>query len=129
MLINTHIIVNTHINTQIINNTNYQENHCLTLSRKRPFSYRNQSIDLQSKSMDWFLYDNGLFLERVNNTADYLLILPYSKDLWDISYISNKKLISGKMNSYRGLHKKCIRHYNHMSAVAISLSTLRMSHF
>ena len=81
MLINTHIIVNTHINTQIINNTNYQENHCLTLSRKRPLSYRNQSIDLQSKSMDWFLYDNGLFLERVNNTADYLLILPYSKDL------------------------------------------------
>ena len=22
--------------------------------------YRNQSIDLQSKSMDWFLYDSGL---------------------------------------------------------------------
>ena len=29
-------------------------------------SYRNQSIDLQSKSMDWFLYDNGLRHERVN---------------------------------------------------------------
>ena len=27
--------------------------------------YRNQSIDLQSKSMDWFLYDNGLRRERV----------------------------------------------------------------
>ena len=27
--------------------------------------YRNQSIDLQSKSMDWFLYDNGLRHERV----------------------------------------------------------------
>ena len=26
----------------------------------RPLSYRNQSIDLQIKSMDWFLYDNGL---------------------------------------------------------------------
>ena len=34
---------------------------CLTLSWRRPLSYRNQSIDLQSKSMDWFLYDNGLF--------------------------------------------------------------------
>ena len=33
----------------------------LTLSRGRPLSYRNQSIDLQS----WFLYDNGLRLERV----------------------------------------------------------------
>ena len=38
----------------------------LTLSRRRPLSYRNQSIDLLHKSMDWFLYDNGLRLERVN---------------------------------------------------------------
>ena len=37
----------------------------LTLSRRRPLSYRNQSIDLLRKSMDWFLYDNGLCLERV----------------------------------------------------------------
>ena len=37
----------------------------LTLSGRGPLSYRNQSIDLQSKSMDWFLYDNGLRLERV----------------------------------------------------------------
>ena len=36
----------------------------LTLSRRRPLSYRNQSIDLESKSMDWFLYDNGLRLEK-----------------------------------------------------------------
>ena len=28
-------------------------------------SYKNQSIDLQSKSIDWFLYDNGLRHERV----------------------------------------------------------------
>ena len=38
----------------------------LTLSWRRPLSNRNQSIDLRSKSMDWFLYDNGLCLERVN---------------------------------------------------------------
>ena len=37
----------------------------LTLSWRRPLSYRNQSIDLQSKWMDWFLYDNGLRHERV----------------------------------------------------------------
>ena len=37
----------------------------LTLSRRRPLSYRNQSIDLLRKSIDWFLYDNGLRLERV----------------------------------------------------------------
>ena len=40
-------------------------NCSLTLSRRRPLSYRNQSIDLRSKSMDWFLYDNGLHLKRV----------------------------------------------------------------
>ena len=27
--------------------------------------YRNQSIDLRSKSMDWFVYDNGVRHERV----------------------------------------------------------------
>ena len=27
--------------------------------------YRNQSIDLQRKSMDWFLYDRDLHHERV----------------------------------------------------------------
>ena len=39
---------------------------CLTLSWRRPLSYRNQSIDLLRKSVDWFLYDNGLRDERVN---------------------------------------------------------------
>ena len=30
-----------------------------------PLSYRNQSIDLLLKSVDWFLHDNGLHHERV----------------------------------------------------------------
>ena len=38
----------------------------LTLSWRRPIPYRNQSTDLRSKSMDWFLYDIGLRHERVN---------------------------------------------------------------
>ena len=33
----------------------------------RFLSYRNQSIDLQSKSMDWFLYDGALRHERVQD--------------------------------------------------------------
>ena len=37
----------------------------LTLSWRRPLSYWNQSIDLQSRSMDWFLYGNGFRLERI----------------------------------------------------------------
>ena len=39
----------------------------LTLSWRRPLSYRNQSIDLLYKSVDWFLYDNSLRHERVNH--------------------------------------------------------------
>ena len=37
----------------------------LTLSWRRPLPYRDQSTDLQSISMDWFLYDNGVRHERV----------------------------------------------------------------
>ena len=40
----------------------------LTLSWQGPLSYRNQSIDLQSKSMDWFLCDNDPPHERVKKT-------------------------------------------------------------
>ena len=39
--------------------------YSLTLSWRRPLSYRYQSIDLLRKSMNWFLYDNGLRHERV----------------------------------------------------------------
>ena len=39
----------------------------LTLSWRRPLSYRNQSTDFLCKSLDWFLYDNGLRHERVKN--------------------------------------------------------------
>ena len=39
--------------------------HRLTLSWLRSLSYRNQSTDFQSTSMDWLLYDRGLSHERV----------------------------------------------------------------
>ena len=35
-------------------------------------SYRNQSIDLQSKSMDWFLYDMKLRHQRVKVNVIFL---------------------------------------------------------
>ena len=38
----------------------------LALSYWRLLSYRNQSMDLQSESMDWFLYDRNLRNERIN---------------------------------------------------------------
>ena len=42
----------------------------LALSWRGPLSYRNLSIDLQSKLMDWFLYDNGFGHERVKRNSD-----------------------------------------------------------
>ena len=39
----------------------------ILLARRRPILYRNQPICLQSKSMDWFLYDKDLRLESINN--------------------------------------------------------------
>ena len=48
----------------------------LTLSGRRPLSYRNQSIDLLRKSMGWFLYDNGLRQERLKKFCrHYILVM------------------------------------------------------
>ena len=44
----------------------------LTLSWRRPLSYRNRSIDLRSKSMDCFLYDNGLRHERIKRSFSWM---------------------------------------------------------
>ena len=38
----------------------------LTLSWRRSLSYRNHSIDLLFKSVDWFLYERDLRHEKVN---------------------------------------------------------------
>ena len=45
--------------------------------------YRNQSIDLLHKSMDWFLYDNGLRHERVKY---------FSVDLIKLEFESKERL-------------------------------------
>ena len=53
--------------------------HMLTLLWRRPLSHRNQSINLLCKSMDWFLYDNGLrhegvkYLIMVKNKVDWII--------------------------------------------------------
>ena len=61
---------------------------CLTLSGRRSLSYRNQSIDLHPKSMDWFLYDNGLHVKRVN-IKGYMMydVLFYFVISWNLFYI------------------------------------------
>ena len=93
----------------------------LTLSWRRPWSYRNQSIDLTCKSMDWFLYDDGLRHERALNaksTTGFCKSLLYAlstlyqvhqiiqTDVWKkniektfIKYLVNRVKVSN-MNSY-----------------------------
>ena len=66
----------------------------LTLSLRRPSSYRNQSIDLLCKSVDWFLHDNGLRHERVNDIE-----CPFK-------YHSKKIYRVGTLISSDTLHKK-----------------------
>ena len=48
--------------------SSFREYMDLTPSCRSPLSYRNQSINLQSKLMDWFLYDRDLRHERVMET-------------------------------------------------------------
>ena len=57
--LNTSFCARDHKTNQAISN--------LTLSRRRPLLHRNQSIDLLWKSIDWFLYDNGLRHEIVKS--------------------------------------------------------------
>ena len=47
-------------------------------SWQRPLSCRNQLIDLQRKSMDWFLYDRDLHYKRVTASIIEFPILPFS---------------------------------------------------
>ena len=39
-------------------------NILLTLSWRKSFPYRNQSIDLLCKSMEWFLYDRDIVVDQ-----------------------------------------------------------------
>ena len=64
----------------------------LTLSWRRPLSYKNQSIDLRSKSMDWFLYDNVLRHERFKRNIKKN-ICRASKNLKTSNILNNRKYI------------------------------------
>ena len=74
----------------------YHHLQTLTLLIQRPLSYRNQSIGLRSKSVDLFLYDNGLRQERVKY-AIYLIGIHFEQDQvplkgMELQEIKNKKM-------------------------------------
>ena len=48
--------------------------------------YRNQSIDLLYKPMDWFLYDNGLHHERVKESiCEKIFLITYQNKSCSLS--------------------------------------------
>ena len=60
----------------------------LTISCRKPSPYRNQSADLLCKSMNWFLYGNGLRHERVNRKYyEFPSLFPCLRGLFDRCHI------------------------------------------
>ena len=63
----------------------YVFTYCLSqkinFSWRKSLSYRNQSIDLQSKAVDWFLYDRDLRHERVRERNLDVITLCFAKPI------------------------------------------------
>ena len=66
----------------------------LTLSWWMSLSYRNQSIDLICKSMEWFLFDRNLHHERVTRKAISIWTLSW----WiSLSYRNQSIYVKGRL--------------------------------
>ena len=57
-----------------------------TLSWRRSLPYRNQSIHLLCKSMDWFLYDRDLRLERVKKNITETTLSRIRSNFYDVAF-------------------------------------------
>ena len=76
----------------------------LTLSRRRSLLYRNQFIDLQSKSMDWLLYGRGLRYERVNDKIRKSSFLDILGTFWNL--LNHNHCIKNEV-FLKGFFSKC----------------------
>ena len=99
----------------------------LTLSWPRPLSYRNQSIDLYSKSMDWFLHDNDLrhkrvkyFLSSASKPSEPMVNICISENCgnlqYDLKIMWNKRL---------KLYKNCLVGYLNINSLRKKIIDLR----
>ena len=55
------------------------KNQILSLSWRRSLSYRNHSMDLHSKSINWFLYDRVLRHERVKTVIFFQQLMLFDE--------------------------------------------------
>ena len=77
----------------------------LTLSWRRPLSYRNQSI-FRSKSMDWFLYDIGLRRVRVK-----ILLAPVAVHISTLQFFCDFKFIYAYWTFFRCRSQVSLQEY------------------
>ena len=117
----------------------------LTLSWRRSLSYRNQSIDLLSTSMDWDLYDNGPRHERVKMQLVLIFVvvsLHFSNLIFKtlqypqmkvirFAYISKKAHLSFYFWCYQFLrqHLTKIVHWPQSHFSIINIGLMRVTHF
>ena len=97
------------------------DTNMLTLSWRRPLSYRSQSIDLLRKSMDWFLYDSGLRHGGVNckNCPSMLVLVCIKQHLSNIS-----SSIYEKVKQHWGWLKKRVAYKKRRVSQLFSVSPL-----
>ena len=82
-------------------------------TRTTPLSYRSQSIDLLSKSMNWFLYDrrrrSGVFIanfERISHLAPLISLIHFfyfggGKEILKVLYLNGKTFKKSKSSNFR----------------------------
>ena len=67
----------------------------ITLSWQMSLSFRKQSTDLLSKSMDWFLYDKDLRHERDKGKLKFFLTVVFCSQIWQqIFFVEHFRLFS-----------------------------------
>ena len=99
----------------------------LTLSWRRPLSYRNQSIYLLHKSMDWCLYDNGLPHERIKDIR-FNNINKATKWLWGDTLIGVGNEFTWNSPKKKFLPKKLLISENHFLNEKFLITAERSNH-
>ena len=86
---------------------------CLTLSWRRPPPYRNQSIDLLYKLMDWFLYERNPSHESAKRILSKVFVILLTFHLFNPNSSSCMK----QSTKYSQMHLHF--HWNHWLLVSI----------
>ena len=93
----------------------------LTFSWRRSLSYRNQSIDLLCKSMEWFLYDRYLRHERVKQPFSSKISKKYLKSLFSgFILVLNKVFYSHNQSAWSRFVQKKSREMSFVTGLCSS---------